>query len=279
MRTTPAGACYYLGLLGDKLLYDLKQKYGDQKTAEIEKYYSKGNYAKAAKLVGKKLGGKKAAVNTKRFEQFTHRVGIRIDNIGSKQRDNWPIVVSLKKLRKAAKNINLDNCAVVMPNRYLDWFEIPHQVDLIDKKVGEELSFLAELPENEVVTYYVYYCPEGKRDKWFADKTQAVENRFVGDIGWESTLAGYRFYSGRMDFSGKSYYDHLWMLRLNSLVLPLPADSYHIQADWGMDALSVGASTGLGMNVCLSRIWRKKVLRESSGVSFSPGLCVQRLRL
>ena len=59
------------------------------------------------------------------------------------------------------------------------------------------------------------------------------------NIGWESEVCGYRAYWGQFDFFGKHG---------KQLVLETFGDktSYHEEQPWGMDALHVGASAGIG---------------------------------
>jgi hypothetical protein len=59
------------------------------------------------------------------------------------------------------------------------------------------------------------------------------------NIGWESRKAAYRVYWGQFDFFGKQG---------ARLVYPeiTAQKNYHAEGDWGMDALHVGDSCGLG---------------------------------
>ena len=59
------------------------------------------------------------------------------------------------------------------------------------------------------------------------------------NIGWESELAGYRVYWGQFDFFGKQQ---------RALVMPAFGNgaSYHAEQPWGMDALHVNQTGGLG---------------------------------
>ena len=59
------------------------------------------------------------------------------------------------------------------------------------------------------------------------------------NIGWENEAVAYRAYWGQFDFFGKSR---------PGLILPeiAQAGDYHKEQDWGMDALHVGESCGLG---------------------------------
>lgn len=59
------------------------------------------------------------------------------------------------------------------------------------------------------------------------------------NIGWESEVCGYRVYWGQFDFFGK---------KKPALVLNTfsTSSNYHVEQDWGMDALHVDNSCGLG---------------------------------
>ena len=72
----------------------------------------------------------------------------------------------------------------------------------------------------------------GKQVAW-------AEDWVPPNIGWESQLAGYRAYWGQFDFFGKTK---------ETLILPDLDDSpkYHAEQPWGIDALHVGETCGLG---------------------------------
>ncbi|MFO7974519.1 MAG: DUF4861 family protein, partial [Candidatus Hydrogenedentota bacterium] len=82
---------------------------------------------------------------------------------------------------------------------------------------------------------------------WRAEKLEAfarprvawAEDWIPPNIGWESEVAGFRVYWGQFDFFGK---------QKNTLVLPTFSEqyNYHEEQPWGMDALHVGQSGGLG---------------------------------
>ncbi len=247
MRSTPAGARYYVDFIRDRLLYALKREFGKHQAWDgVEAVYAAGNYADAAALVLKNLAPDAKVVLPARFESFTNRIPICIDNTGGPQRDHLPVVLSVKELRAVADNFNPDNCAVVAPDRWIDWLEIPHQVDQIDVSAGKELSFLADVAADAPATYYLYYSPTGNRDKHFANKTGTWGNWLPSkvNIAWESTFAGYRTYEGHFDFFGKHKYNHNkkveWLIGLRK------NDDYHHELEWGMDALHVGNTSGLG---------------------------------
>ncbi len=247
VRSTPAGARYYVDLLRDRLLHALKQEYAKQQAwGRVEAAYAAGNYAAAADVVTKVLAPDAQVVPPARFQSFTDRIPIRIDNTGGKEQDHLPVVLSLKALRAVAQNFNPSNCAVVAPGRWIDWLEIPHQVDQIDPSVGREFSFLADLPPDARPTYYIHYSPTGKRNKEFARKTGTCDSwKPPADvnIGWESALTAYRAYDGHFDFFGKNTYSH--SRKVEWLIYPVTG-SYHTEQPWGINALHVGDTSGLG---------------------------------
>ena len=105
-----------------------------------------------------------------------------------------------------------------------------------------ELSFVADLPAGETMTYYVYYMDSGKDAPTYPQRTNAVLDN-PAYVAWESDAGAYRFYTGQFDFFGKQ-------VRLlppeEQLMYPLIDVNYHAQQDWGIDALHVGKTSGLG---------------------------------
>jgi len=232
---------------------DTKQAFGNQPAwKEIETAYAAGAYAAAADLVLKEFATEAHLMPAARFGLFAHRVPIHIDNAGKPQREEWPVVLTVKAIRAVAKDFDPDNCAVVSPGRWIDWLEIPHQVDEIDASVGRELCFLVNVPADGRVTYYLYYSPTGKREKAFALKTRAAA--WDSNIGWESTFAAYRAYDGQFDFFGKQQYtfsketdpQSTYAKKVEWLIYPIGCGDYHQEAEWGMDALLVAKTCGLG---------------------------------
>lgn len=244
IRSTPAGARYYVDLLRDRLLGGLKRKFGRHPAwREVEAAYAAGNYAAAAELVLTKLAPDARVGSPARFQGFTHRLPICLDNRHGPRRDNWPVVLGVRAVRAVAEDFNPDNCAVVAPERWIDHLEIPHQVDQLDASAGRELSFLVNLPQDARATYYLYYSPTGRRDKSFARNTAATANRRP-TAGWESTFAAYRSDHGQFDFFGRTQFRH--SQRVERLIYPLGNVDYHRETGWGMDALQVGQTSGLG---------------------------------
>jgi len=256
MRSTPAGARYYLDLLRDRLLAKLKQEYGDHEAwQQVEAAYAAGDYAGSAKLLLTRVAPGVKIAPAERFQSFTRRIPVRIQNPSKLPRENEPIVLGVKAIRAAAADFNPENCAVVAPDRWIDWREVPHQVDQIDDDAGPEISFLADLratgimpvpPAAAETTYYLYWSPEGKRDKSFALKTGTDQGWDPGklNIGWESNVGAYRAYDGMFDFFGKHQYRH--SEKVEWMIYPVGKVNYHQEVEWGVDALLVGKTSGLG---------------------------------
>ena len=247
MRSTPGGARHYVDLVRDRLLLKLRQQFGGRPAwNRVETAYSSGDFAAAAQLVLDQLVSDARAVSSPAgFKDFTRRVPIRIDNSGGLPQDNFPVALDLTVIRSAASDFNPHNCAVVAPERWLDWRQVPHQVDRFDGRVSE-LCFLADLPADAPATYYLYYSPTGKREKEFPKRTGTDEvwSPAKANVGWESGLGAYRTYYGTYDFFGKNQYTD--GQRKEWWVYPVGKVNYHYEVDWGMDALLAGKTAGLG---------------------------------
>jgi len=238
IRKTPAGARFYVDLLRDRLLGSLKKNFGQHAQWDrIERHYAEGNYRAAAGMVARELSTTPAR-SDKVFRSFTRRIEIRVDNSGRKKRMDWPITLAIRDIQKTAADFNPANCAIVAPERWIDWRQIPHQIDEIDRTVGREISFLIDVAANAAVTYSLYYSPTGTKAQTFKPKTCTAEDWVPPNIGWESNRVGYRAYWGQFDFFGK---------KTERLIYEnMPAKSYHTEADWGIDALHVNKTSGLG---------------------------------
>jgi len=235
MRKTPAGARLYVDLLRDRLLLKLKGALAREAWEKVESLYAAGDYRGAADFLRKPTT---PATDPRRFGDFTHRIPLTFDNTNQPQRDDWPITIPVGAIKAVAADFNAENCAVVAPERWIDWRQIPHQVDEIDPAVGKELSFLIDLPANGSATYYLYYSPTGKSTRTFPAKTATAEDWVPPNIGWENNRIAYRAYWGQFDFFGK---------KIEGLIYPTIGNkSYHDEVEWGIDALNVGETSGLG---------------------------------
>ena len=213
---------------------------GDAKQAMFERVFA----AAAEPVLGEPAPDAQAK-SPATFEDFTRRIPIRIDNSGGLPQDNFPVALDLAEICSAASDFNPDACAVVAPERRLDRREVPHQVDRFDGRVSE-FSFLASLPADAPATYYLYYSPTGKREKEFPRRTRTDEvwSPAKANVGWESALGAYRTYYGTYDFFGKK--QDTDGRKKEWWVYPVGKVNYHKEVDWGIDALLVGKTSGLG---------------------------------
>jgi hypothetical protein len=247
MRSTPGGARYYVDLLRDRLFHGLHQRFSKHEAWKgIETAYAEGKYADAAGLVLTRLAPDARVAPAARFQGFTRRLPVSIHNPSRWPRENAPVVLKVKDVRAVAEDFHAQNCAVVAPERWIDWREVPHQLDQIDPAAGPELSFLADVPPRGKTDYYLYWSPEGNREPSFARKTGTDEAWDPGklNIGWESNVAAYRTYDGMFDFFGKHGYRH--SEKVEWMIYPVKAVNYHREQQWGIDALLVGETSGIG---------------------------------
>ncbi|MCC6694700.1 MAG: DUF4861 family protein [Candidatus Hydrogenedentes bacterium] len=244
VRTSPGGARYYMDLVRDRLFHRLSQAFGGNPTwAKVEQAYASGDVAAAADALAPLKQGAQATPAIAGFGSFIKRFGVRVDNSGHAPREYWPVVLSVAELRKVAPDFNPANCAVVAGDRWLDWFELPHQVDTLDETVGEELSFSTDFPGDAEKEFYVYYAAEGTRETSFPRLTSAILDT-PAYVAWESDAGAYRFYTGQFDYFGKQ--SDRGLPRAERLLYPITVVNYHAEQDWGIDALHVDETSGLG---------------------------------
>lgn len=105
-----------------------------------------------------------------------------------------------------------------------------------------ELSFVADIEPGESRLFYVYYNPESAQALAYPQLTNAVLDN-PAHVAWESDAGAFRFYTGQFDFFGKQVQ---LLPREARLIYPLIDVNYHAQQDWGIDALHVGKTSGLG---------------------------------
>ncbi|MGQ9651812.1 MAG: DUF4861 family protein, partial [Phycisphaerae bacterium] len=237
MRKSPAGARFYLDVVRDRLTAELKKATNGP---EFETFaYEAGNYAALAKrLAGTVENGAASTSTPSILDGLWHRIPVTISAAGRFPRIDWPVTIPVKRLQAVASDFNAENCAVVASERWLDWRQIPHQVDRTDPEIGEEISFLVDLPAEGSAVYCIAYSPTGRSNETFARKTSTAEDWIPPNIGWESNRCAYRAYWGQFDFFGK---------KTTQLIYDsIGQKSYHEETQWGIDALHVGNTSGLG---------------------------------
>lgn len=238
IRKTDAGARLYVDLVRDRLLGRLRKQFGQNAPWErLENFYARGDYRSATGLLTQEIAPTEVP-SGKTFEEYIRRVPLRIDNTGQDRRIDWPISLAVDAIRRQVPDFNADHCAVVAADRRLAWRQLPHQVDTLDPESGAELSFLVDVEANAATTVFLYYHPAGQGAADFPRKTATLSDWIPPNIGWESNIIAYRTYYGVFDFFGK---------KIDGLIYPsFSNQSYHQECDWGIDALHVGNTAGLG---------------------------------
>jgi hypothetical protein len=236
IRKTPAGARLYVGLVSDRMLARLKEdERFSNRLDDIERIYASGDYGRAAKLVTQTItakGPERASIperSPSHVRPYRQRIPIIIDNTDGPKRVDWPVAIPLDDLPEPPKV----SFALVAPERRLDWRIIPFQAYRDDA-----LSFLADVEKGSKTTYYLYYDSKSPPHVKHEQKTGTAEDWVPPNIGWESNRCAYRAYWGQFDFFGKKT-DQL-------IYADIGTTSYHQETDWGIDALHVGKTSGLG---------------------------------
>lgn len=254
IRRSPAGARYYLNLLSDRLFFALSKQYAQ--TAwfpAVEAQYAAGDLAEAARGVAAQVA-EKDRVDPRRYASYTDRLAIQIDNSGGPERVDAPVVVRLDQVEAALSSLPgpkrlpqeaiSTQLVVVRPDRWVDWIEVPSQVDVIDQVAGPELSFLVDLHEGEIATYYLH-CTQEETESHPYPRLTGAGVEIPAYVGLESEYAAYRFYTGQFDFFGK--HQDRRLPKPERLLYPEKVSGdYHTEQEWGMDALHVYKTSGLG---------------------------------
>ena len=102
--------------------------------------------AQKTPAAGRLLAPSAKVADPRRYGRFSRRIPLTFDNTGRPQRDDWAVAIPVKQIKAVAADFNPGNCAIVASQRWIDWREIPHQVDQIDPTVGPELSFIIDAP-------------------------------------------------------------------------------------------------------------------------------------
>lgn len=251
VRKTPAGARLYTDLVRDRLYVHANTIHGDDVGwSKVERAYLDGEYKVAADhlaaLTGRSIPGDAAARPiTIGGATYTKRVKIDIEfeRIMNTPYDNEAYTVDIDSLREVAADFNPKNCVVVDGDFRLRWRVIPHQVDDWEFGGNDQLSFLVDMPREGPKIYYVYYQPEGERSADYTRMTGAVLDN-PAYVAWESDRGAFRFYTGQFDFFG--LHEDRLLPDHERLSYPLIDVNYHAEQDWGIDALHVGNTSGLG---------------------------------
>jgi hypothetical protein len=255
IQNSPAGARFYMDLVRDRLFAHLRQGHNAEAGwNEIETAYLQGNYAMAAKRLATFLHVAMPSGDAVRplkinNQSYSRRICLRTKpETQPDEKDtlfeNVPETLDISHIREGiAPDFNPRNCVVVDGDYWLTWRTIPHQIDNWDFGDNEQLSFLMNIRGGEKKTYYIYYSPEGEQPNLYPILTGAVLDT-PAYVAWESDAGAYRFYTGQFDFFGKQV-DRL-IPRTERLLYPIVGENYHQEQEWGIDALHVEKTSGLG---------------------------------
>jgi hypothetical protein len=251
IRNTPAGARFYVELLRDRLFVAAKAACGGHNDwAAVETAYMAGKYAGAAQALAK-IADQKGEHNgipsmTYQGQVYTRRATLEVTAPDGKGAptvyQDRPVTVSVAALRAQAGDFNPANCVVVDGDCWLAWRPLPHQVDEWRADSALELSFVADFVAGATRTFQVYYNPDVASVPEYPKLTNAVLDN-PAYVAWESDAGAYRFYTGQFDFFGKQV---RLLPREKQLVYPIIDVNYHAEQEWGIDALHVGKTSGLG---------------------------------
>lgn len=264
LRQSPAGMRFYLDLMRDRLYVAAAKQFrkGWEKVAEE---YARGNYGGAGKALlalaqpARQTGPK---LWTVAGQPFPKALTVEVKNDLDVPRVETPVVLSIAELKTKAPDFNPGHCAVALSAHWVDWVEVPHQVDGFAWDDMQELSFLANVPAHGKATYFLFYAPEGSRANPFLALTRAVLDT-PAYVAWESDAGAYRFYTGQFDFFGK--HQSRTLPRKDQLLYPIVGQDYHSEQPWGMDALHVNKTSGLG-GLTLSLAGKDYPVQSPAGV-------------
>lgn len=242
MRASRNTARYYQDLVRDRYYIRLEKLLSkNEQVTKLRKLYADGDLKAAARLIAELF----TAVLPQPPEGLEtpgggmpNRPAIKLDNPKDFLRDGELIVVPVERIRKAVPGFNPADLAVYDGQRWLDWRRLPHQVDKAGPNGREELCFLASIDPQDTATYWLDVAPKGETRPPFPNRTATGQDWVPPNIGWESDRICYRAYWGQFDFFGK---------KLDRLILPdIGHRSYHEETEWGIDALNVKETSGLG---------------------------------
>lgn len=240
IRRSAEGARYYQELVRDRYYARLIASLGKNEIAqEVKSHYAQGDYPAMFSLIAEKFPDcqRRAKALASSYRSYRLRIPIEVGNPMAVRREGEVVTVPLKEILRQLPNLDLGKCVLVGPDRRLEWRPVPFQIDSIGEE--KELVFIAGCGPGEKSAYYLYGSPESKEEQpLFAVRTAAAMDWAPHNIGWESDRIAYRSYFGQFDFFGKN---------VEKLILAdIASQDYHTETSWGMDALLVGGTSGIG---------------------------------
>lgn len=249
IQNTPAGARFYMELVRDRLFVHLQKKLAGKKyLKEVVDRFESGDYAGATTHLGNRAHVipypgvvSPLVVNG---QNYTHRIplNITLGETAEAIHHNQAISIPLSDLMVQDSGFNPNNCIVVHGDYRLTWRAVPHQIDTWLDGDNANLSFVVDLQSDTSSRYFVFYNADGENAGDHPKLTNAVLDN-PAYVAWESDAGAFRFYTGQFDFFGKQVQ---LLPPEERLIYPLIDVNYHAQHDWGIDALHVGKTSGLG---------------------------------
>ncbi len=249
IQNTPAGARFYSALVRDRLFVHVQKKLeGSNYMEEVAHRFETGDYSGAATHLGNRAHfipypgvASPLLINN---QTYTKRIPLTV-SLGKTSESVHPdhvVSIPVADLVAQAPDFNPDNCMVVDGDYLLTWRSVSHQVDTFRDGKSAELSFVVDLESNATKTYFIFYRATGESIPIHPKLTNAVLDN-PAYVAWESDAGAFRFYTGQFDFFGKQVQ---LLPREERLIYPLDGVNYHTEQDWGIDALHVGKTSGLG---------------------------------
>ncbi len=237
MRNSREAVRYYGDIVRERywLRFSRSTAASHPKYPDILRAYERGDLLHAAALIGECFPSAPSA------SRAGNTAAITIKNPSGLYLENQPFIIKAADIVKAVPGFDLRGRVLVEPDPLRGERVVPSQADDLDGDgVPDEFSFVRTLePYGDIALTLRAPGPDllipatasraDARADW--DNTRA-------NIGWESDRCGYRLYYGQVDCFGK---------RLDRLILAgVEEAEYHNIADWGMDILHVGNSSGIG---------------------------------
>lgn len=251
IRNTPVGERFYSTLVRDRLFVHLRRTQGDKPYwKEIEQHYLAGEFAVAGLGLQRVTGASLADVMKPPYvvgdREYSHMIVFSTpeDYIKSESPvlQDQAVTVAVSELKKMDPNFNSDDCVVVSENYWRTWTAVPHQLDNWGDGNEAILSIVTDVTPGTALPLFVCYNREGSNENRYPKLTNAVLDN-PAHVAWESDAGAFRFYTGQFDFFGKQVQ---LLPRDERLIYPLIDVNYHTEQDWGIDALHVGKTSGLG---------------------------------
>ena len=165
----------------------------------------------------------------------TKSLTVRVTNPLDLPRESVPVVLTLDELNRHAPDFGAGPFRVIDAEGRV----LPSQVDDSDgDSIKDEIVFPISLGPGETRDISIRYGDLDAQQVYRPRAMALAGQKF--HFAWESDLAAYRTYFGKIDFFGKTK-PVIFLHEMES-----PWIDTHVMGSLGMDVLSVGATSGLG---------------------------------